>query len=215
MNLQEPHTLPFHSDAKGRNVSSANMRDSSTTADTVRATADTVRTLPAEVLADLRTDHAGETGAVCIYHGVLRFARDPLLRAFAQRHLETEQAHLALIEAWLPKSERSRLLPLWHVAGWLTGALPALFGARAVYATIEAVEQFVDEHYGQQISQLTAYPALHSLRQTLLECQGDEIAHRNEAAAARGPGEFGAVLRAWRWIVDIGSRSAVTVCRRI
>ena len=29
--------------------------------------------LPRQVLADLRTDHAGETGAVCIYLGVLRF----------------------------------------------------------------------------------------------------------------------------------------------
>lgn len=59
--------------------------------------------LPAEVLADLRTDHAGETGAVCIYRGVLRFARDPALRAFAQRHLATEQVHLQQMEAWLPK----------------------------------------------------------------------------------------------------------------
>ena len=208
MNLQEQHTLSFHGGVKDRNVSSESPCD-------LNATAATVHSLPAEVLADLRTDHAGETGAVRIYHGVLRFARDPALRAFAQRHLATEQAHLALVETWLPTSDRSRLLPIWHIAGWLTGALPALFGPRVVYATIEAVERFVDEHYEAQIRQLAAYPALHSLRQTLLECQGDEIAHRNEAAVARGSGEFGAVLRAWCWLVDMGSRGAVTVCRRI
>jgi ubiquinone biosynthesis monooxygenase Coq7 len=39
--------------------------------------------LPAWVFADLRTDHAGEVGAVCIYQGVLQFARDPGTAVFA------------------------------------------------------------------------------------------------------------------------------------
>ena len=97
-----------------------------------------------EVVADLRTDHAGETGAVCIYQCVLRFARDPALRAFAERHLATEAHHLRQIETWLPEADRSVLLPVWRVAGWLTGALPALLGQRAVYATVQTVETFVD-----------------------------------------------------------------------
>lgn len=171
--------------------------------------------LPAVVVADLRTDHAGETGAVCIYQGVLRFARDPALRAFAGRHLVTERAHLRQIEAWLPAAERSRLLPLWRVAGWLTGALPALAGPRAVYATIEAVERFVDLHYGEQVQRLASDPSLLSLRQTLLACQGDEVAHRDEAASARGPAAPGGPLRAWCSLVDAGSRAAVAVCRHI
>ena len=171
--------------------------------------------LPAGVVADLRTDHAGETGAVCIYHGVLRFARDPTLRAFAQRHLATEQAHLQQMEAWLPKGYRSRLLPVWRLAGWLTGALPALLGPRAVYGTIEAVEQFVEKHYEEQIRNLDAHPALRSLRQTLLDCQGDETAHRAEAAAARGMREPGLILRSWSWLVGAGSRGAVAVCRYV
>lgn len=172
-------------------------------------------TLPAAVVADLRTDHAGETGAVCIYQGVLLFARDPALRAFAERHMATEQVHLQQVEAWLPRADRSRLLPLWRLAGWLTGALPALMGSRAVYATIEAVEQFVDQHYEEQIQQLDAHAALRPLQLTLLECQGDEVAHRNEAAAARGTTPPGLLLRAWCRVVDAGSRGAVAVCRHI
>lgn len=171
--------------------------------------------LPAEVLADLRTDHAGEMGAVCIYQGVLRFARDPALRAFAQHHLTTEQKHLRLIDAWLPVSERSRLLPLWRLAGFLTGALPALLGPKAVYATIEAVETFVDQHYEEQVRALAAQPALSTLRQTLLDCQADEVAHRNEAAAACGPGPTGMLLRAWCFMVGSGSRAAVALIRHI
>ena len=171
--------------------------------------------LPVDVVADLRTDHAGETGAVCIYQGVLRFARDPALRAFAEKHRATEQAHLELIESWLPAADRSRLLPIWRISGWLTGALPALFGPRAVYATIEAVETFVDQHYEEQVQRLNALPSLQPLQHTLIECQGDEVAHRDEAAAAKGPTPPGFVLLLWCRIVGVGSRAAVGVCRHI
>ena len=171
--------------------------------------------LPRDVVADLRTDHAGETGAVQIYQGILYFARDAHLRHFAERHLVSENAHLIKIEAWLPQKDRSHLLPIWRLAGWLTGALPALVGPRAVYATIEAVETFVDHHYEQQVRRLAVQPELVLLRQTLQECQGDEVAHRNEAAAAKGTQPNGVLLRAWCWVVDKGSRGAVVVCRHI
>jgi ubiquinone biosynthesis monooxygenase Coq7 len=171
--------------------------------------------LPRWVFADLRTDHAGEVGAVCIYRGVLRVARDPRLRAFAQHHLATEQKHLRTIESWLPAAHHSRLLPVWRLAGFLTGALPALIGPRAVYATIEAVETFVDHHYDQQVRALSSQPELQTLRQALLECQADEVAHRDEAAAARGPLKTGKLLRAWCVLVGAGSHAAVSVIRYI
>ena len=172
-------------------------------------------TLPGWVLADLRTDHAGEVGAVCIYQGVLRFARDPALRAFAEHHLATERKHLGLIAAWLPVAQHSRLLPVWRMAGFLTGALPALFGPKAVYATIEAVETFVDHNYEEQVRALASQPALSGLRQILLDCQADEVAHRDEAASARGPGQSAWVLRLWCAMVGAGSKAAVALIRHI
>jgi ubiquinone biosynthesis monooxygenase Coq7 len=171
--------------------------------------------LPAEVFADLRTDHAGEVGAVFIYQGVLQFARDPMLQAFAEHHLVTEQKHLLLIAGWLPKAEYSRLLPLWKLAGFLTGALPALFGSKAVYATIEAVETFVNQHYEDQIRALESKPELSDLRQTLLDCQADEVAHRDEAAAALGSTRSNLVLRVWCAMVGTGSKAAVSLIRHI
>lgn len=164
---------------------------------------------------DLRTDHAGETGAVCIYRGVLCVARDARLRRFALRHLATERAHLRRIEAWLPAAQRSRLLPAWRLAGWLTGALPALAGPRAVYATIEAVERFVDAHYLDQLQRLAGRPELGLLRRTLEDCRADEVRHRDEAAAARGDAPAGRLLRLWTRLVDAGSRGAVAICRRV
>jgi ubiquinone biosynthesis monooxygenase Coq7 len=167
------------------------------------------------VVADLRTDHAGEIGAVCIYQGILQFTRDPGVRAFAQRHVANETEHLRQIEAWLSSTDRSRLLPLWRVAGWLTGAIPSLLGPRAVYSTVQAVETFVDQHYAAQVQHLESHADLHALRHTLSACQSDELAHRDEAAAALGLQAPGAVLKLWCWMFGVGSRAAVAVCRHV
>jgi ubiquinone biosynthesis monooxygenase Coq7 len=171
--------------------------------------------LPPHVLADLRTDHAGEVGAVCIYKGVLMFSRDRALRDFAERHLATERKHLERVEEWLPSAQHSRLLPVWRLAGFLTGALPAVWGPKAVYATIESVETFVDQHYQVQVQALQSHPELVQLRHTLQDCQADEIHHRDEAAAALGSLEMGFFLRMWCAMVAWGSRNAVAVCRHI
>ena len=180
-----------------------------------------VAPLPAALLADLRTDHAGESGAVMIYRGILAVTRDAGLRHFAQAHLATESGHLARIEALLAPQQRSRLLPLWRIAGWLTGALPALIGPRAVYATIEAVETFVDQHYAEQIDWIDRHDPggkqvpLQALRVLLQTCRADEIAHRDEAATlfARSGKPASLARRVWVWSVGAGSRVAVKICR--
>ena len=96
--------------------------------------------------AFLRSDHAGEVGAVYIYRGILKIAKDPDLVNFSKRHLITEESHLQKIEEVLPKKDRSKLVWLWKVAGFLLGFLPTLFGPKIVFATIEAVEAFVEDH---------------------------------------------------------------------
>jgi ubiquinone biosynthesis monooxygenase Coq7 len=169
---------------------------------------------PAWLIADLRSDHAGETGAVCIYRGILAVSRDPDVRAFAERHKRTEQGHLDLLEAVLAPADRSRLLPLRRVAGFLTGLLPALFGPRAVYATIAAVESFVDHHYQDQLDRLDEAGIAPALRALLAKCQEDEVHHRDEARHAAGPPP-GALLRAWAWLVGAGSKAAVAAARRV
>ena len=180
--------------------------------------------LPSWLVADLRTDHAGETGAVMIYRGILATTRDAGVRRFAQGHLATEAAHLAATEQLLAPQHRSRLLPLWRAAGWLTGALPACCGPQAVYATIEAVETFVDQHYTEQIEAIDrldparAQASLQALRAQLHAFRADEIEHRDDAAArfdlhSRPAGPASTVLRLWIWAVGAGSRGAVKICR--
>ena len=170
--------------------------------------------LPRWLLAELRSDHAGEAGAVMIYRGILTISRDPALREFAARHGATEQGHLELIEQVLPPRQRSMLLPIWRVAGFLTGFLPALFGSRAVYATIDAVETFVDHHYQQQLDRLDAEGIEPALRAVLAQCQAEEIHHRDEAREATGAPP-GVLLRGWAWLVGFGSAAAVQAAKRI
>ena len=170
--------------------------------------------MPSWLRQELRSDHAGEYGAVMIYRGILATSRDAQARQFAERHLETEARHLKLMEEIIPPANRTRLLPLWHLMGWLTGALPALFGREAIFATIEAVETFVDHHYAQQIVRLGNAGEEGVLRQTLLDCQADEISHRDEAADLGGRHK-NPLLRLWCAVVGAGSAAAVVAAKRV
>lgn len=175
--------------------------------------AKSARAFPAWLVRDLRSDHAGETGAVAIYRGILAISRNKEIRCFAETHLQTETQHLELIETILPRNARSAFLPLWRVAGFLTGAIPAFFGAEAVFATIEAVETFVDRHYAEQVQRLSQEGANLELFELLERCRKDEVRHRDEAQEALN-GQPGALLRGWCWLVRAGSAAAVAVARR-
>lgn len=164
------------------------------------------------LLQELRSDHAGETGAVWIYKGILTVSRDDQVRQFSSRHLSTEEGHLALMEQLLPFNERSRLLPLWKLAGFLAGAVPSLFGAQAVYATIEAVEHFVVQHYQPQVERLRKDGA-NEVANILEQCMHDEMTHQCEARLnLRQSGRLENLLKR---VVIAGSGLAVAAARRI
>jgi demethoxyubiquinone hydroxylase (CLK1/Coq7/Cat5 family) len=99
--------------------------------------------LPAQLAGEMRSNHAGETGAVWIYKGVLAISRDAEIRAFAEHHLATEETHLGFFEDWLTSRQKSLLLPLWRLSGFVLGAVSALGGRNWVYASIQTVETFV------------------------------------------------------------------------
>jgi len=165
------------------------------------------------MLRALRSDHAGEAGAVQIYRGIRAVTRDAAVREFACRHQATEERHLAIMSRLVPPGSQSRLLFLWRAAGWFTGALPALFGASAVYRTIDTVESFVDRHYLEQIVALRDRPEDHALMHILQSCRDDELMHRDEARSRVGsPGMIGIL---WMAVVGAGSRAGVYVASRI
>jgi len=174
---------------------------------------------------ELRASHAGETGAVFIYRGAL--AANALLKpfrsksthlalqSFATQHLKTEQAHVALFEGDLPHFRGSFFLIFWMVAGFLTGFVPGLLGANWFYYTIFCVERFVDEHYESQCAGLATLGAQYrDVITTFTHCQQEEQHHRDEAlnAMTQKPNQ---AMKIWGAMVDIGSKIAVSVAKRI
>ena len=168
------------------------------------------------VQQELRSDHAGEVGAVEIYRGIKAVALwrgDYELMQFADAHGAVEQQHLSMMNQLVSETQRSRLQVPWRIAGWLTGAVPALFGRDTVYATIQAVETFVDQHYQQQIDRLSPYPEHNNLVGVLKQCQQDEVHHREDAESRMEL--TNPALKLWANLIDIGSRGAVAICRKI
>ena len=164
------------------------------------------------LLPELRSDHAGETGAVWIYRGILAVVRDPAVREFSTRHLQTESDHLALMNRLVPPSERSRLLIPWRIAGFLTGAIPALFGPRITFLVISSVETFVEAHYLAQVRRLRS-DGLDALADLLERCLEDEVSHQQEAADLAGA-QSGRLDRFIDAVIRHGSSLAVAAARR-
>jgi len=152
---------------------------------------------PAWLRQEMRSNWAGETGAVAIYQGclaALQSVRCPeekaTLEAFAREHLGAEVAHLnAMTELVRGSAERS-----WMPAtsfGWFLGFVSTRFrGARGMYVTTHAVESFVEEHYGSQIDRLdkeitlgarTPVGPYQDLLSLLQSACADEVEHKNHA----------------------------------
>jgi ubiquinone biosynthesis monooxygenase Coq7 len=170
--------------------------------------------LTPQLVAELRSDHAGETGAVAIYRGLLAVSRDPEVRRFALCHIRAELRHLRFFDAWLPADKHSRLLPVWYAAGWTLGAFSGLLGRRTVFRTVAAVETFVEKHYLAQIEIMASTPGLESLVSRLRQFCEDEVHHRDDAAE-RLVESSGRLARGWSQLIASGSALGVRVARRI
>jgi len=170
--------------------------------------------LDRELIAELRSDHAGECGAVQIYTGILAVSRNAEVREFARQHRQTELEHRRFFDEWLPDRHKSRLIFLWNLSGWLLGAIPALFGARAVFATIAAVESFVEGHYQAQIDAMRDQPELAPLARVLQDFCDEEVEHQHDASS-RLQAPDGPIGRAWAYTVGVGSAAGVSIAKRV
>ena len=169
--------------------------------------------IPKFIIPDLRTNHAGETGAVYIYKGILTVTKDPELINFSKRHLKTEESHLDLINKIIPEDKKSKILIIWKFMGFLTGFLPALFGTRFVFATIYYVETFVEKHYKRQILSISNNKSYTELKSLLEKLKNDEENHKEEALYKIK--KFNLFIKIWGKIVDNGSKIAVLISYKI
>jgi demethoxyubiquinone hydroxylase (CLK1/Coq7/Cat5 family) len=170
------------------------------------------------MIPDIRTDHAGETGAVTLYRTLIKIGEGPDgsnlsdIAGFATRHLASEIRHLEGFAELLPEAERTRFLFAWRLTAAASARIACFFGPKAVYATIAAIEDGVDTHFQKQIEKLSAIPAAAELRNLIIDFQADEKRHRDEAAAIRGSQGF--FLGLWCALIRASSAFAVAVTRR-
>jgi ubiquinone biosynthesis monooxygenase Coq7 len=136
----------------------------------------------------LRVDHAGEFGAVNIYRGQLAvFERQHGKERIVGQLREMagqEQEHLDAFDQMLVAGSirPTALSPVWNAAGFALGVGTALLGEKAAHACTEAVETVIEEHYGDQVTELTE-AGEPELAARMAKFQEEEVAHKDLAAA--------------------------------
>jgi 3-demethoxyubiquinol 3-hydroxylase len=137
---------------------------------------------PQEQLARIiRVNHAGEYGAKRIYAGQLAVLKNTPVAPVIEHMAEQEQKHLSYFEQEMVKRRvrPTLLFPLWHVAGYVLGAGTALLGEKAAMACTAAVEEVINEHYGQQLQQLDE--SEQPLKDAIGEFRAEELEHKETA----------------------------------
>lgn len=136
----------------------------------------------------LRVDHAGEFGAVNIYRGQLAvFERQHGKERIVGQLKEMagqEQDHLDAFDKMLVAGNvrPTALSPVWNAAGFALGVGTALLGEKAAHACTEAVESVIEEHYGDQVAELTEAGEA-ELAVRMAKFQEEEVAHKDLATA--------------------------------
>lgn len=166
----------------------------------------------------IRVDHAGEYGAKRIYEGQLAILGDSTDGDMLREMATAEERHLATFEKILVnrRVRPTALMPLWQVAGFALGAGTALLGRKAAMACTVAIEEVIEEHYGDQLAQLntlTGKDAEPELEKIIDEFRSEEIEHRdtaldNEAEQAPGYPILSSAIKT-------GSRLAIWLSERL
>ncbi len=165
----------------------------------------------------LRVDHAGEYGAVAIYRGQRavfdRLPHKAETAALLKDMEDGEAHHLSTFDKLLTerKVRPTLLAPLWNAAGFGLGAATALIGEKTAMACTAAVEDVIEKHYAEQISELGEDEP--ELVATVRQFRDDELGHKHTAethGAESAPG-YGLVSAAIR----LGCRAAIKIAEKI
>jgi 3-demethoxyubiquinol 3-hydroxylase len=161
----------------------------------------------------IRVDHAGEYGAERIYSGQLAvLGRGP--HAETLHHMRDQEVHHLETFSRLIVARRVRptvMLPFWHVAGFVLGAVTAAMGVKAAMACTVAVEETIDEHYAAQQATLDADEA--PLNETIERFRLEELEHRDigiENGALQAP-----AYRLLTAVIKVGCKAAIKISERV
>jgi len=166
----------------------------------------------------LRVDHAGEYGAVAIYRGQLavferQHGKERIVGQLKEMAAQ-EQDHLDAFDRMLNAGSvrPTALSPVWNAAGFALGVGTALLGEKAAHACTEAVETVIEEHYGDQVTELRE-AGEDALADTMAKFQEEEVAHK-ELAASEGAAEA-PVYPLLSALIRTGCRVAIRISEKI
>jgi ubiquinone biosynthesis monooxygenase Coq7 len=163
----------------------------------------------------IRVNQAGEYGAKRIYRGQLAVLGKTDMAPILQHMEAQEQEHLDTFNKLIVEHRvRPTVLnPLWHVAGFALGAGTALLGKKAAMACTIAVEEVIEEHYAEQISDLEKNDPTSPLIPTLKKFRAEEMEHKDTAEAEEGKkAPFYPLLRQ---VIRTGSKTAIFLAKRV
>jgi 3-demethoxyubiquinol 3-hydroxylase len=136
---------------------------------------------PSDIAEIIRVNLAGEYGAKRIYAGQLAALKGKASYKIVKEMQDQEREHLEYFEkTCIERNVRpTALYPLWHVGGWMLGAITAKMGEKAAMACTVAVESVITEHYEQQLYTLANQPKEAVLRHHIEQFRDDEMHHHD------------------------------------
>ena len=165
----------------------------------------------------IRVDHAGERGAVKIYEGQLlalnTFVKDENLKKTIQEMKIHEKEHCEFFENEIKKRKikPTKFLPLWDLLGVGLGFGSTILGKKAAMLCTASVEEVIDEHYQNQIDQLSSDEK--NLKKKIIKFRKDELHHKDIAY------DKGATKKGFYSIMDkiikAGSKLAINISEKI
>jgi len=143
----------------------------------------------------IRVNHAGEMGAKVIYDGqiaALKLKGDLETLELVKHMKEQENVHFDYFDGEIRKQKvRPTLMqPIWKVGGFMMGFLTALGDKKAAMTCTTAVEEVIDQHYQEQLAELTKEEnfleenqkeQIRELKSKIEKFRGEEIEHRDIA----------------------------------
>jgi len=107
----------------------------------------------------IRVDHAGESGAKVIYDGqilALKLKGDFKTLEIVKEMRNQELKHLDYFSKKIVdhKIRPTLMQPIWKAGGFLLGFATAIVSKQSAMTCTTAVEETIDDHYNQQLTEL-------------------------------------------------------------
>ncbi len=170
--------------------------------------------LPMSMTGWIRSNHAGEYGAVWIYLGVKSVFWNKKIQNKSKEYHQTEKNHLIVMSHILPKKNYSQLFALWRILGFGLGFFSALLGYRFFCVTIQSVETFIEKHYKEEIDLLYKNSISFELLRVLEKCCEEEVEHQNKEKLFKGIENNNIFEKFWLNLIGSGSSFAVNISKQ-